>query len=65
MTSCQQAFCQKLSQITYDDELSSQISSDDGNSNFLWTKHDPRNLELLFADKKGTSKRLVNMLRIQ
>ena len=57
--------CQKLSQITYDNDLSSQNSSDDDNFYFLWNGHDQRNLELLFADKQESSKRLVNMLRIQ
>ena len=57
--------CQKLAQITFDDSLTSQNSSDDGNTQFAWNVNDEENLDRLFHDKQPNSQRLVNMLRIQ
>ena len=65
MTDYQQAMCQKLAQITFDDSLTSQNSSDDGNTQFAWNVNDEENLDRLFHDKQPNSQRLVNMLRIQ
>ena len=64
MSCAQQVMCQKLAQITYDDSLSSQDSSDLDNDKFIWNFNDERNLDKLFTDKHANSKRLVNMLRI-
>ena len=50
MTTPQQVVCQKLAQITYDDSMSSQISSDDDNTHHAWGATDERNIELLFSD---------------
>ena len=71
MTCFQQSFCQKLAQITYDESLSSQMSSsaNEDNTQFVWNGVDERNLSLLFwktfEEGDKTSQRLVSLLRIQ
>ena len=65
MTSFEQNVCQKLAQITYDADLTSQNSSTDDNAEFIWNKTDQLKLALLFHNEKASSKRLVNILRIQ
>ena len=67
MTPFQQSVCQKIAQITYNESMSSSSSSgSDDNTNFVWNGVDETNLALLFwDDKEPTSKRLVDLLRIQ
>ena len=55
MTCPQQVVCQKLAQITYDPNLSSQNSSDLDNTQFAWNGTDERNLTLLFQDRHPNS----------
>ena len=70
MSQSQQSVCQKLAQITFNDSLSSQSSSEEDNlASFAWKGVDQHNFASLFWDKENrddhVSTRLINILRLQ